>query len=330
RYLRRMSSPAFSCAWNGSGSALFNTSMAVATTSTWPVRMFAFTLSRRRTMPVTRRQSSYPTCAAVATTAALPAASDGSATIWTMPSWSRRSMKHRPPRSRATSAQPHRVTVCPTRDSSIRPQKWVRMDYGAAGNSPSLYVGAAAAAIRVSRLPPLLRGVRRLRGDRLRVGRLRLGGRLGGVAGQVALAVLLEVGLVPAATGQAEAGRGNLALDRRGAAGGAGIGVRIGKLLQAVERVPAGVAGEGIDRHAAILGAAQAQSSRSRTDHLPGAVMSDRHSISTLAALLIALGVLGAGWFASRGLVAIKTQDRYVTVKGSAERIVDADLVVWP
>src|SRR5690554_263160 len=36
-----------------------------------------------------------------------------------MPSWSRRSMKHRPPRSRATSAQPHRVTVWP--------QKWVRM-----------------------------------------------------------------------------------------------------------------------------------------------------------------------------------------------------------
>src|SRR5690606_30426136 len=63
---------------------------------------------------------------------------------------------------------------------------------------------------------------------------------------------------------------------------------------------------------------------------LRGAAMSDRHSLPTFAALLIALGVLGAGWFASRGPVAIKTQDRYVTVKGSAERIVDADLVVWP
>ena len=58
--------------------------------------------------------------------------------------------------------------------------------------------------------------------------------------------------------------------------------------------------------------------------------MSDRQPFSILAALLIALGILGAGWFTSRGLVAIKTQDRYVTVKGSAERIVDADLVVWP
>ena len=49
-----------------------------------------------------------------------------------------------------------------------------------------------------------------------------------------------------------------------------------------------------------------------------------------LGALLLALGLLGAGWFASRGLIAIRTQDRYVTVKGSAERIVDADLLVWP
>src|SRR5690606_13591936 len=60
-------------------------------------------------------------------TSALPSACDGSATTCTMPSWSRRSMKHSPPRSRATSAQPQRVTVWPIRDSSIRPQKWVRI-----------------------------------------------------------------------------------------------------------------------------------------------------------------------------------------------------------
>ena len=58
--------------------------------------------------------------------------------------------------------------------------------------------------------------------------------------------------------------------------------------------------------------------------------MAERSTSFVAAALLVALGILGAGWFASRGLVAIKTQDRYVTVKGSAERIVEADLLVWP
>ena len=58
--------------------------------------------------------------------------------------------------------------------------------------------------------------------------------------------------------------------------------------------------------------------------------MAERSTSFVAAALLVALGILGAGWFASRGLVAIKTQDRYVTVKGSAERIVQADLLVWP
>ncbi len=51
---------------------------------------------------------------------------------------------------------------------------------------------------------------------------------------------------------------------------------------------------------------------------------------SIIAALLVALGLLGAGWFAAQGMTRLKTADRYVTVKGSAEKIVDADLVVWP
>lgn len=48
------------------------------------------------------------------------------------------------------------------------------------------------------------------------------------------------------------------------------------------------------------------------------------------AALLIALGLLGAGWFAAQGMAKLRTADRFVTVKGLAERTVDADLVVWP
>lgn len=51
---------------------------------------------------------------------------------------------------------------------------------------------------------------------------------------------------------------------------------------------------------------------------------------SVLGALLVAIGLVGAGWFAAQGMARLKTADRYVTVKGSAERIVDADLVVWP
>ena len=49
-----------------------------------------------------------------------------------------------------------------------------------------------------------------------------------------------------------------------------------------------------------------------------------------LAAAVIAVGLAAAGWFASQGMAHLRTADRYVTVKGSAEKIVDADLVVWP
>ena len=53
-------------------------------------------------------------------------------------------------------------------------------------------------------------------------------------------------------------------------------------------------------------------------------------SRNIVAAALIALGLAGAGWFAAQGMAHLRTADRYVTVKGSAEKIVDADLVVWP
>src|SRR5512134_2783934 len=51
---------------------------------------------------------------------------------------------------------------------------------------------------------------------------------------------------------------------------------------------------------------------------------------NVVAALLLAVGLAAAGWLGAQGLARLRTQDRYVTVKGSAERIVDADLVVWP
>lgn len=55
-----------------------------------------------------------------------------------------------------------------------------------------------------------------------------------------------------------------------------------------------------------------------------------RHWVTVLSAILLAVGIAAAGWFAAQGMARLKTQDRYVTVKGSAERIAEADLVVWP
>jgi hypothetical protein len=57
--------------------------------------------------------------------------------------------------------------------------------------------------------------------------------------------------------------------------------------------------------------------------------MSDRSSLF-LPALLVAAGLAAGGWFVGRGFVASRTADRYVTVKGVAERDVSADLALWP
>lgn len=48
------------------------------------------------------------------------------------------------------------------------------------------------------------------------------------------------------------------------------------------------------------------------------------------AALLVAVGVALAGWFVGDGFLKGRKGDRYVTVKGLAEREVKADLAVWP
>lgn len=48
-----------------------------------------------------------------------------------------------------------------------------------------------------------------------------------------------------------------------------------------------------------------------------------------IAATLIAIGLLGSGWFVGHGFVAGR-HDRFVSVKGLAERDVKADLALWP
>ncbi|MEO8307667.1 MAG: SIMPL domain-containing protein [Pseudomonadota bacterium] len=49
-----------------------------------------------------------------------------------------------------------------------------------------------------------------------------------------------------------------------------------------------------------------------------------------IAATLIALGIAAGGWFTGNALVKGREADRVVTVKGVAEREVEADLALWP
>jgi hypothetical protein len=55
----------------------------------------------------------------------------------------------------------------------------------------------------------------------------------------------------------------------------------------------------------------------------------DRRGLA-LAAGVLALGVAAAGGFVGRGLFEARATERTVTVKGLAEREVDADLAFWP
>src|SRR5579883_3228966 len=50
----------------------------------------------------------------------------------------------------------------------------------------------------------------------------------------------------------------------------------------------------------------------------------------TFPALLLALGLIIAGWLLGAELKATRLSDRYVTVKGLVERKVKSDLAIWP
>ncbi len=56
----------------------------------------------------------------------------------------------------------------------------------------------------------------------------------------------------------------------------------------------------------------------------------DTGRLSLAGALLVALGLTAGGALIGRGVASFRKADRYVTVKGVAEREVQADLAVWP
>jgi len=53
-------------------------------------------------------------------------------------------------------------------------------------------------------------------------------------------------------------------------------------------------------------------------------------NVSTLSALLIAVGLIIGGWVLGSQINATRLSDRYVTVKGLVERKVKSDMAIWP
>ena len=53
-------------------------------------------------------------------------------------------------------------------------------------------------------------------------------------------------------------------------------------------------------------------------------------SLALIASALLAIGIALGGWFVGQGFVDARAADRFVTVKGVAERLVTADLALWP
>ena len=51
---------------------------------------------------------------------------------------------------------------------------------------------------------------------------------------------------------------------------------------------------------------------------------------SVFFGLLLALGMILGAWILGSQIKAIRLADRYVTVKGLAERNVKSDLAIWP
>ena len=56
----------------------------------------------------------------------------------------------------------------------------------------------------------------------------------------------------------------------------------------------------------------------------------DRQRISIYSSAIIALGLVLAAWILGTEIRDIRMADRYVAVRGLAERTVKSDLAIWP
>ncbi len=126
RCLRRMpsSTSTRSSTAKGGGSARLRTVTVQSPSSTSPVGRSGLTVpsGRGRTVPST------------ASTYSLRTSTVPGITHWTMPEWSRRSMKARcSPCSRRLATQPQTVTVVPTSSSRGDPHRRVRIEVASAG-----------------------------------------------------------------------------------------------------------------------------------------------------------------------------------------------------
>jgi hypothetical protein len=59
-------------------------------------------------------------------------------------------------------------------------------------------------------------------------------------------------------------------------------------------------------------------------------MQTNRTPAAAVLGIFLALGIMGGAWLFADAIAGFKAADRYVTVKGLAEREVDADLAIWP
>jgi len=58
--------------------------------------------------------------------------------------------------------------------------------------------------------------------------------------------------------------------------------------------------------------------------------MTSKSPAAAILGLFLAIGMLGSAWMIGKAIYAVKASERYVTVKGFAEKELPANVVIWP